>query len=409
VVVCLAHHERPGLPVVRADDGAIGALAARHFLDDGFERFVFDSLGDRSRAARLRWQAFAATVRQAGFQAVWRRPGAGLDPLSVVEVRRARGPLAVFAGHDAVGRDVVRLLAERGLKVPDDAAVLGVDDDAFQCAFSRPTLSSVAVPYREIGQQAAAALAALLEGRRVLASPVLVPPLGVTKRESTDIVCVDDPRLATVLRLIREHACDPWDGKQIATHAGVSRRWLEKEFRRRYDHSPHHAIRGVRMARARVLLRSSTKPLKQVGALCGYRHVQNFVAVFRQDAGETPAAYRERSIGLVKKWKCGGCGFIHDGDNAPEKCPKCGAPREKFALLDEAAATLVERSRHTNMLHAQAIALARELEHVCKDGVKDNLDAGCVDVFKKSLAHAYEIMKLSMTEMQGHMGKGKWG
>ena len=77
--------------------------------------------------------------------------------------------------------------------------------------------------------------------------------------------------------------------------------------------------------------------------------------------------------------------------------------------MDEAAATLVERSRHTNMLHAQAIALARELESVCKDGIKDNLDAGCVDVFKKSLSHAYEIMKLSMTEIQGHMGKGKWG
>jgi rubredoxin len=111
----------------------------------------------------------------------------------------------------------------------------------------------------------------------------------------------------------------------------------------------------------------------------------------------------------MKKWKCGGCGFVHDGESAPEKCPKCGAPKEKFALLDDAAGNLVERSRHTNMLHAQTIALARQLELTCKDGIKDNLDAGCVDVFNKSMAHAYEIMKLSMTELQGHMGKGKWG
>lgn len=111
----------------------------------------------------------------------------------------------------------------------------------------------------------------------------------------------------------------------------------------------------------------------------------------------------------MKKWKCGGCGFINDGDSAPEKCPKCGAPKEKFGLLDDTAATLVERSRHTNTLHAKVIALARELELVCKEGVTDNLDSGCVDVFKKSTAHAYEIMKLSMTEVQGHMGKGKWG
>ena len=111
----------------------------------------------------------------------------------------------------------------------------------------------------------------------------------------------------------------------------------------------------------------------------------------------------------MKKWKCGVCGFIHDGDIAPEKCPKCGAPNEKFALLDDAAAKLVERSRHTNMLHAQTIALARQLELACKDAIRDNLDSGCVDVFTKSLAHAYEIMKLSMTELQGHMSKGKWG
>jgi len=111
----------------------------------------------------------------------------------------------------------------------------------------------------------------------------------------------------------------------------------------------------------------------------------------------------------MKKWKCGGCGFIHDGDCAPDKCAKCGAPKEKFVLLDDAAANLVERSRRTNMLHARLVVLARDMEAACKDGISDNLDPNCVAVFSKSLAHAYESMKLSMTEMQGHMGKGKWG
>jgi rubredoxin len=111
---------------------------------------------------------------------------------------------------------------------------------------------------------------------------------------------------------------------------------------------------------------------------------------------------------MNKKWKCA-CGYIHDGDEPPANCPKCGAPAEKFTLLDDAAAKLVERSRHTNMLHARVVALAREIEKVCKDGIEDNLDPGCVDVFQKSLAHSYEMMKLSMTEVQIHMNKGKWG
>ena len=111
----------------------------------------------------------------------------------------------------------------------------------------------------------------------------------------------------------------------------------------------------------------------------------------------------------MKKWKCGGCGFVYDGEAVPERCPKCGAPREKFQLLDENAAKLVERSRHSNALHARLVALTREIEAVCKDGIADNLDPGCVDVFQKSLAGAYLMMKLAMTEMAGHMGKGKWG
>lgn len=111
----------------------------------------------------------------------------------------------------------------------------------------------------------------------------------------------------------------------------------------------------------------------------------------------------------MKKWKCSVCGYIHDGDGAPDKCPKCSAVREKFAQLDDAAAALVERSRRTNMLHMALASLAREMEAVCKDGISDNLDPNCVTVFNKTLAHSYEIMKLSMTELQGHMGKGKWG
>ncbi len=110
----------------------------------------------------------------------------------------------------------------------------------------------------------------------------------------------------------------------------------------------------------------------------------------------------------MKKWKCP-CGYIHDGDTAPANCPKCGAPAEKFTILDDAAATLVERSRRTNMLHAQLIAHAREIEAICKDGIADALDPACVDVFKKSQTNAYVMMKLSMTELQGHMNKGKWG
>lgn len=112
---------------------------------------------------------------------------------------------------------------------------------------------------------------------------------------------------------------------------------------------------------------------------------------------------------VMKKWKCEVCGYIHDGDEVCDTCPKCGAAAEKFEALDQAKADLIERSRHTNALHAQLIDLARQIERVCEDGIRDNLDPGCVGVFQKSLNASYIQMKLSMTEMQGHMNKGKWG
>ena len=81
---------------------------------------------------------------------------------------------------------------------------------------------------------------------------------------------------------------------------------------------------------------------------------------------------------MNKKWKCV-CGYIHDGDQAPGQCPKCGASAEKFTLFDDKAANLVERSRHTNALHCRLVNLARKIERVCKDGIEDNLDPACVE------------------------------
>jgi hypothetical protein len=110
----------------------------------------------------------------------------------------------------------------------------------------------------------------------------------------------------------------------------------------------------------------------------------------------------------MKKWKCV-CGYIHDGNEGPIECPKCGAGPEEFTALDQTTAGLVERSRHTNALHCRLVNLGRKIEAVCKDGIEDNLDPGCVDVFQKALAHSYDMMKLSMTEIQVHIAKGKWG
>ena len=111
----------------------------------------------------------------------------------------------------------------------------------------------------------------------------------------------------------------------------------------------------------------------------------------------------------MKKWRCEVCGYIHDGDDAPEFCPKCGAKKEKFALLDDDATNLVERSRFTNSLHMELHSIMHQVMELCEDGIEDDLDPGCVSIFKKAKKNAIEVMHSVKAELQGHMKKGKWG
>jgi len=111
----------------------------------------------------------------------------------------------------------------------------------------------------------------------------------------------------------------------------------------------------------------------------------------------------------MKKWVCGTCGYVWDGDNPPNNCPKCGAPKEKFTQLPDDKAKLVDRSRLTNDLHMKLEAMMTKAIAVAEDGIKDNLDPACVVVFSKAKADAEIIKQMVKAEIQGHMNRGKWG
>ncbi len=111
----------------------------------------------------------------------------------------------------------------------------------------------------------------------------------------------------------------------------------------------------------------------------------------------------------MAKWKCGACGYIHDGDSAPDKCPKCDAPKEKFEKLADDKAQLIERSRLTNGLHQRLYTLLDDVSAICDKGIADNLDPGCLSIFKKMGDCSHRVKQMIKAEIQGHIGKGKWG
>ena len=108
-------------------------------------------------------------------------------------------------------------------------------------------------------------------------------------------------------------------------------------------------------------------------------------------------------------WECGSCGYIWDGEEPPDRCPKCNAKKERFTKLEDKAMELVERSRYTNSLHMNLYALLEQVADIAEDGVDDNLDPRCVRIFRKAVDQAEVLQQSIKAELQGHMKKGKGG
>lgn len=303
VVGCLGHHQVRGIPVVRSDDLAIGQMAARYLLDRGFERFIFDSERDTYLPAELRFQGFSQVIRDAGFEVIRRRPPRKLLDHAecrdlIVMLQQMPKPVAVLFSHDTIGRIAADYITAAGLSVPEDVAILGIDNDELQCEIARPPMSSVAIPYFDIGHEAAALLDRILHGQAPPTEPILIAPLGVISRQSTDIVAFEEPRLAEALRYIRTNACNPCSVEDVLDHCRVSRRWLESQFQAQFARSPHQEITRVRIEQAKQLLRDRRLTLRAVAEKAGYKHLQNFVSIFRRTTGQTPAAYRRHRIAV---------------------------------------------------------------------------------------------------------------
>lgn len=111
----------------------------------------------------------------------------------------------------------------------------------------------------------------------------------------------------------------------------------------------------------------------------------------------------------MQKWKCTICGYIHDGDAPPDKCPRCGAPKDKFEKIPDDKSKLIDRSRLSNGLHKKLFTLLEEIEHIGSKGVEDNLDPGCVAIFTRAKDEAHLLRKFIRAEIEVHVSKGKWG
>ncbi|WP_146511791.1 AraC family transcriptional regulator [Thalassoglobus neptunius] len=204
-------------------------------------------------------------------------------------------PLGIFAADPYPARQLVEICSVESIRIPDDVAVLSGDDDDLLCNVAWPQISAVELASHRIGQTAAKTLDRLMKGRRPAKRPVLIPPLRVRERHSTDILAMADHEVAEVLRYIRDNAGKGITVSDLLREFPISRRRLEKRFRAVLNRSPAEEIRRVRMAHVRRLLLDSEIPIASIAAESGFATSASLSQAFRQYFGATPSEYRQRN------------------------------------------------------------------------------------------------------------------
>ena len=203
-------------------------------------------------------------------------------------------PVGILACTDQLGFWLLDACRRVGSAVPEEVAVVGVENDETLCQLATPRLSSVAFDGVRVGYESAALLDRLMRGEQPPQEPLVVPPRGIVVRQSSDIVAIDDAAVAAALRFIREHACHGVSVAEVIGRVGLSRTVLERRMRAAIGRTPGEEIVRVRFARVKALLAETDLTVAEIADRCGMEHPQYLAASFKKQFGMTPGAFRRR-------------------------------------------------------------------------------------------------------------------
>jgi LacI family transcriptional regulator len=293
-----------GISSICLDDAAIARLAAEHLVGTGLKH-VSTVRFDESSFAVTRGQEFEARARalQALVVDGWdgrdvgRATIPGAPPSDVVSWLRALPrPCGIFTSTDTWGRTVARYAQLAGLRVPEDIALIGVDNDTLECELSAPPLSSVLVPWREIGERAAELVQAALARNAEPAKRFVIAPFTVVARRSSDFLAVDDRLVAEAVGWIRANADQRLTVSMVVSGVNSGRQRLERAFRRGLKRTIQEEIRRSHVDVARRLLETTRGELSEIAQRSGFTNATLLNLAFQRELGVAPGAYRRRML-----------------------------------------------------------------------------------------------------------------
>lgn len=299
------------LPRVVGDHEAIGRLAAMHFIERGFEHFAWYSVHD-NRTAVDRRTGFLRTLNDEGLNInqckslIWSSTKKRGQPISdndwterrdwlIREITASPKPIAVFAYNDYQASHIINACLHAGLNIPEEVAVVGVDNDELACEGLPVPLSSVKHDLDSRGYQGAALLAERMKNPdQPIPEPIRIKPTGVITRKSSDILALSDPQVAKALRYIWDHFQKPLNVSEIVKATDISRRTLEKAFNKQLGRSILDEILRRRLQRVKELLAHSDFTMRQIAEQSGFATPQYLHQVFRKHEDTTPGEYRRQ-------------------------------------------------------------------------------------------------------------------
>ncbi len=292
------------IPRVSPDDEAIGHLAAEHFMERGYNQFAFVGYQEFD-FSQHRLAGYENRLRQSGYASESflfhqrRNTNPGVDLLTKAPglrkwlIERPR-PLALFAANAMIGFCTSIACHESDLRIPDDIALLDVDNDELLSKLSNPPNSSVALATHRMGFEGARLLDRLMSGASPLETAITIPPIGVVVRQSSDALAIDDEDIAKAVRFIRQPRSQAISVSEVVRHLALSRTTVDRKFKDLVGHSLAEEIRRNRRERAKTLLASSELSIADVAANSGYTGNIELSVDFRKSLGVTPSQYRQQ-------------------------------------------------------------------------------------------------------------------
>jgi LacI family transcriptional regulator len=300
-VVLPIEEKTPGYCSIMEKAGTVGQMAAEHFLDRGFTRFAFCGY-DHMFWSRIRQDGFVRRVAQAGFTVhLYEPPGPSHclpwedEQVSMAEwLTSLPRSVGLMVCNDDRAQQVVEANKIAQRRIPDEIAILGVDDDDMICELTHPPLSSIAMNFEEVGYEAAAQLDRQMNGRKPPRKEIRLRPTHVHTRRSTDVLAVEDPIVATAFRFIRSHAGDVLSVDDVVEATSSSRRLLERHFKDVVGTSVYQEIQRTHIERACRMLVETNWSLTEIAGRCGFSNPVHFSIAFKRHMHITPQQHRRR-------------------------------------------------------------------------------------------------------------------